>query len=151
MIKIPVLWFLFHLLLLYQFFQCNSGDLKVIKIFIKRICIYMKNGERFILVRYFNVVHFLNVIIFEWTNFFWVFTIFRVSIVKLDNTKSSRFEEDFNDNGLLWSFSRSIQWVLLLSVFVQQKKKFLLLHKEELCCNILCNSRIDCCFEDTAV
>ena len=35
-------------------------------------------------------------------------------------TKSSRFEEGFNDNELLWPFSKSIQWVLLLSVFAQQ-------------------------------
>ena len=40
----------------------------------------MKQGERFIFVRYFNVVHFLNVKIFGWTNFFWVATTFRGSI-----------------------------------------------------------------------
>ena len=45
-------------------------------------------------------------------------------------TKSSKFEEDFNDNELLWSFSRSFDCVMLLSVFVQQARKFLLLDKE---------------------
>ena len=45
-------------------------------------------------------------------------------------TKSSRFEEGFNDNELLWSFSKSMHWVVLLSVFVQQASKFLLLDKE---------------------
>ena len=70
-------------------------------------------------------------------------------------TKSSRFEQGFKDTELLWSFSRSIQWVLLLLVFVQQERKFLLLNKElnsqkeKLCQNILCNTRICSCFEDT--
>ena len=40
-------------------------------------------------------------------------------------TKGSRFE-GLNDNELLWSFPKSVQWVLLLSVFVQQVRKFLL-------------------------
>ena len=48
-------------------------------------------------------------------------------------TKSARFEEGFNDKDLLWSFSKSIYWVVLLSVFVQQARKFLLLDKEECC------------------
>ena len=38
--------------------------LKVIKIFIRRTCIDMKQGEQFTFVRYFNVVYFLIIIIF---------------------------------------------------------------------------------------
>ena len=47
-------------------------------------------------------------------------------------TKSSNFEEGFNDNELLWSFSRSFHsvCVMLLSVLVQQDRKFSLLDKE---------------------
>ena len=51
-------------IVLKKFFIAIQEMLKVIKIFIKRTCIYMKQGERFIFVRYFNVIHFLNVIIF---------------------------------------------------------------------------------------
>ena len=110
-------------------FSTTQKMLMVIKTFIKRKCIDMKQGERFIFVRYFNVVHFLNVIIFGWTNFFWVVTISSGSIVNWF-TKSSRFE-GFTDNELIRSFSRSIQWVLLLlSVFIQQERKFLLVNKE---------------------
>ena len=45
-------------------------------------------------------------------------------------TKSSKFEEGFNNNELSWSFSRSFHCVMLLSVLVQQARKFLLLDKE---------------------
>ena len=45
-------------------------------------------------------------------------------------TKSFRFEEGFNNNELLWSLSRYIHSVELLSVFVQQARKFLLLDME---------------------
>ena len=45
-------------------------------------------------------------------------------------TKSFNFEEGFNDNKLLSSFSRSFRCKVLLSVFVQQVRKFLLLDKE---------------------
>ena len=64
-----------------------------------------------------------------WMNKFFqpIIIIFRGSIVKL--ILSSRFEV-FNDNELLWSLSPSIYWVVLLSVFVQQTRKFLLLGKE---------------------
>ena len=130
MIKIPFLWFLFHFLLLYQIFVSAIQEmLKIMKIFIKRTYINIKQGERFIFVKYFNVVHFLNVVIFGWKNFFWVVTILRVALLNWFN-KSSRFVESFNDNELLWSFSRSIQLVLLLSVFVQKERNFLLLNKE---------------------
>ena len=44
--------------------------------------------------------------------------------------KSFKFEEDFNDNELLGSCWRSLHYVMLLSVFVQQARKILLLHKE---------------------
>ena len=43
-------------------------------------------------------------------------------------TKSSKYEEGFNDNEL--SCSRSLYCVMLLSVFVQQARKFLLFDKE---------------------
>ena len=60
------------------------------------------------------------------------------SVVKLVNgvaqlnwfTKSSKFEEGFNGNELSWSFSRSFHYMILLSVLVQQARKFLLLDKE---------------------
>ena len=84
---------------------------------------------QFIFVRYLNVMHFINVIIFRQSNFFRVITIFWGSIVKLF-TKSSKFEEGFNNNELSWSFSRSFYYVMLLSVLVQQARKFLLLDKE---------------------
>ena len=45
-------------------------------------------------------------------------------------TKSSKFNEGFNDNELSWSCSRSLHCVMLLSVFVQQARKFLLFDKE---------------------
>ena len=40
-------------------------------------------NKLFIFVRYFNVMHFINVIIFRWSNSFWVITIFLGSIVEL--------------------------------------------------------------------
>ena len=43
--------------------------------------------------------------------------------------KSSKFE-GFNDNELLWLFSRSFHCVMFLSVLVQQARKFLLLDKK---------------------
>ena len=45
-------------------------------------------------------------------------------------TKSSKFEEGFRDNELLRSFSRFFHCVMLLSVLLQQARKFLLLDKE---------------------
>ena len=45
-------------------------------------------------------------------------------------TKSCKLEEGFNDNELSWSCSRSLHCVMLLSVFVQQARKFLLFDKE---------------------
>ena len=45
-------------------------------------------------------------------------------------TKSSKFDKGLNDNELLLSFSRSFQCVILLSVLVQQARKFLLLDEE---------------------
>ena len=42
-------------------------------------------------------------------------------------TKSSRFEEGFNDNELLWSFPKPIHWMVLLSVFVATTSHFLFL------------------------
>ena len=45
-------------------------------------------------------------------------------------TKSSKFEEGFNDNELSLSCSRSLHCVMLLSVFLQQARKFLLFDKE---------------------
>ena len=77
---------------------------------------------------FINVVHFLYVIIFGEQTFSESLLFSRVALLNWF-TKSSRFE-GFNDNELLWSFSRSIQWVLLLSVFVQQERKFLLFNKE---------------------
>ena len=61
--------------------------LKVIKIFIKRTCIYMEQGQRFLGIfrdsdRYFNVMYSINVIIIRWRNFFRVI-IFSGSVVKL--------------------------------------------------------------------
>ena len=44
-------------------------------------------------------------------------------------TKSSKFEEGFNNNELSGSFSRSFH-CMFLSVLVQQARKFLLLDKE---------------------
>ena len=44
--------------------------------------------------------------------------------------KISKFKEILNDNQQLLLFSRSFHCVMLLSVFVQQAKKFLLLDKE---------------------
>ena len=43
------------------------------------------------------------------------------------STKSSKFEEGFNDNELSWSFSWSFHCVMLLSLLAQQARKFLLI------------------------
>ena len=67
-------------------------------------------------------------------------------------TKSSKFEEGFNDNELLRSLSISLHCVILPSVLVQQSRKFLLLDnelKEKLCWNTLSNTRIHHSFQDT--
>ena len=80
-------------------------------------------------MRYFNVTHFLNVIIFGEQTFSGLLLFSWVAFLNWFS-KSSRFEEGFNDNELLWSFSKSIHWMVLLSVFVQQARTFLLLDKE---------------------
>ena len=107
--------------------------LKVIKIFIDRTCVYMEQEKRFIFVRYFNIMHFVNVMIFRWSNFsdFNFSVIFPFSGVALLNwfTRSSKFEEGFNNNKLSWSFFRSFHCVMLLLLLVQQARKFLLLDK----------------------
>ena len=64
-------------------FCANPKMLKIIKIFITRICIYKKQGQRFIFVRYSNIIHFINITIFRGTNIFGVIIIFWVYIVKL--------------------------------------------------------------------
>ena len=44
-------------------------------------------------------------------------------------TKSSKFGEGFNDNELFPSLPKSFQYMMLLSVLVQQARKFLLFDK----------------------
>ena len=102
-------------------------------------------------MKYFKVMHFINAIILGWSNFFRVITIFWSNSVKWF-TKISKFEEGFNDNELLWSFTRPFHCVMLLLVLVQQARKFCSLissWKEKLCHSILCSARIYHSFEDT--
>ena len=44
-------------------------------------------------------------------------------------TKSSKFGEGFNDNELFPSLPKSFQYMMLLSVLVQQARKFFLFDK----------------------
>ena len=67
-------------------------------------------------------------------------------------TKNPKFAEGFNNNELSWSLSRSFNCVMLLSVVVQQARKFLLLDKElkgKIVLQHLCNTRIYYSSEDT--
>ena len=65
-------------------------------------------------------------------------------------TKSSKFEEGFNDNELSWSCSRSLYCMMLLSVFVASIICCLIRSlKEKLCYNNLYYTRIHHSFEDT--
>ena len=93
-----------------NFFSATQDMLMAIKSFIEGTCIYMEKGKRFIFLRYFNVMHFHNVIVFRWRTFSWV---------ALLNwfTKSSKFE-GFDDSELSWSFSRSFHYAMLLSLGV---------------------------------
>ena len=111
---------MFHLLLSCQFLISSIQEmLKVIKTFIMRKCIYMKQGQQFILFqRYFNVMHFLGVMIFRWTNFFRVIANLRGALL-IWFAKISTFE-GFCDNELSWSFSKFIHWVVLLLMLLQQ-------------------------------
>ena len=73
-------------------------------------------------------MHFLNVIILE-DLFSGSLLFYGVALLNWFN-KSSKFEDGFSDNELSISFSRSFHCMILLSVLVQQARKFLLLEKE---------------------
>ena len=60
----------------------------------------MEQGKGFIFVRYFNVMHFINVIIFGRSNFSGSLPFSGVELINWF-TKSSNFEEGFNGNELL--------------------------------------------------
>ena len=91
--------------------------------FLLREHAFMWNGVNLFLWGILMLSDFLNVIIFGWKTLSGLLLFSGVALLNWF-TKSSRFEEGFNDNEALWSFYRSIQWVLLLSVLL------LLLHKE---------------------
>ena len=77
-------------------------------------------------------MHFINVIILRLSNFSGSLPLSEVALLNWF-TKSSKFEERLKKKKkeeLSWSFSRSVHCVMLLSVLVQQARKFLLLDKE---------------------
>ena len=64
----------------------------------------------------------------------------------------TKFSKSFSNNELSQSFPRSPHCIMLLSVLVQQARKFLLLDKElkgDVYCNILCTTKIHHSFEVT--
>ena len=133
MITILDLWFLFQLLLLCQtLFYCNPRDVEGHQNFLLREHVFIWHSDHNLflwaisMLCIFSVSQYLDEEIFSKSLVF--------SGVALLNwfTKSSKFETGFNDNELLWSFSRFFHYVMLLSlwVFVQQARKFLLLDKE---------------------
>ena len=123
-------------------FHATQKMLKIIKIFIKRACIYMEQGQRFIFVRHSSIINFINIIIFRGRNIFRVIINFWGCIVKLIG---------FNNNELISAVFCPFHCVILLSVFLQQARKFLS-HDKELkwksCYNIPCNTRVYYRFED---
>ena len=80
-------------------------------------------------MKYFNVMHFLIVIIFKWRNFFGSLLFSGLALLTWF-AKRSKLGEGFNDNEQLWSFSTSFHCLMLLSVSIQQAKTILLLDKE---------------------
>ena len=67
-------------------------------------------------MRYFNVMHFVNIIIFRPRNIFRVVTFSGKALLNWF-TKSSKFSDGFNNNGLLRSFPRSFYCTMLLSQY----------------------------------
>ena len=102
--------------------------------------------------RYFNVIHFLNVVIFRWRNFFKV--IFSGVALLSWFTKSSKFEEGFNDNGYHdHLLDISTVWCYYQYYYNKPESICYLIRswKKILYCNILCNIWIHHSFEDNVI
>ena len=118
-------------LLCWNYISRNSRkDVEDHQFYIKRTRIFMKQGQKFIFFRCYNIVNFVNMILFRWRNIFRVTIIFWGYIVKRF-TKSSKSGVVFNNNELFWALFSSFHCIILLSVLVQQARE-LLLHDKEL-------------------
>ena len=97
-----------------------------LKIFVMRTCIYMEQGQIFIFTAYFNIMHSVLIIIFRRN-------ILRIIMIGLNwFTQTSKFGLGFNNNELFLACFSSFHCIILilLSVLVQQARKFLSLAME---------------------
>ena len=85
----------------------------------------LNRGQRFIFVRYFNIMHYVNIIIFRRRNIFRVIIIFLVCIVNWFTKISFKFGVGFNNNELFGALFNPFHCITLLSVLVQQAREFL--------------------------